>query len=50
MFEALGVLVGAYALYAAVQGEVYAKSGPWGTDGVARGFRRTTDRAYPVPV
>jgi hypothetical protein len=30
MFEALGVLVGAYALYAAVKGEVYAKSGPWG--------------------
>ena len=30
MFKALGVLVGAYALYAAVKGEVYAKSGPWG--------------------
>ena len=30
MFKALGILVGAYALYAAVKGEVYAKSGPWG--------------------
>jgi len=30
MFKALGVLVGAYAVYAAVKGEVYAKSGPWG--------------------
>ena len=30
MFKALGVLVGAYGLYAAVKGEVYAKSGPWG--------------------
>ena len=30
MFKALGVLVVAYALYAAVKGEVYAKSGPWG--------------------
>ena len=30
MFKALGALVGAYALYAAIKGEVYAKSGPWG--------------------
>ena len=30
MFKALGLLVGAYAPYAAVKGEVYAKSGPWG--------------------
>ena len=30
MFKALGVVVGAYALYAAVKSEVYAKSGPWG--------------------
>ena len=30
MFKTLGVVVGAYALYAAVKGEVYAKSGPWG--------------------
>ncbi len=30
MFKALSVLVGAYALYAAVRGKVYAKSGPWG--------------------
>lgn len=30
MFKMLGVVVAVYALYAAVQGEVYAKSGPWG--------------------
>lgn len=30
MFEALGVIVGSYALYAAVTGEVYAKAGAWG--------------------
>ena len=30
MFKALGVLVAAYALVAAVRGEVYAKSGPGG--------------------
>ena len=30
MFKALGALVGLYTLYAAVRGEVYAKSGAWG--------------------
>ncbi|KAB2868469.1 MAG: hypothetical protein IT503_12325 [Burkholderiaceae bacterium] len=30
MFEALGWIVGAYALYAAVTGEVFAKAGAWG--------------------
>jgi hypothetical protein len=30
MFKILGVLVGLYALYAAVDGKVYAKSGAWG--------------------
>lgn len=30
MFKLLGVLVGLYALFAALNGEVYAKSGPWG--------------------
>ena len=30
MFKALGIFVVGYALYAAVTGEVYAKSGPWG--------------------
>ncbi|HRF83183.1 MAG: hypothetical protein J0L89_08735 [Xanthomonadales bacterium] len=30
MFKALGILVGLYALYAALTGEVLAKSGPWG--------------------
>lgn len=29
-FTILGVLVGGYALYAALKGEVYAKSGVWG--------------------
>jgi hypothetical protein len=30
MFRILGVLVGLYTLYAAVNGVVYAKSGAWG--------------------
>lgn len=30
VFDALGVLVGAYTGYAAWTGEVYAKSGVWG--------------------
>ena len=30
MFKALGVLVGLYTLYAALNGSVYAKSGPGG--------------------
>ncbi len=30
MFKMLGALVGLYTLFAALQGEVYAKSGPWG--------------------
>jgi len=30
MFKALGLIVGLYALYAAVAGEVYAKNGAWG--------------------
>lgn len=30
MFDALGVLVALYAAYAALTGEVYAKSGPGG--------------------
>lgn len=30
MFKMLGLLVGLYALHAAVTGRVYAKSGPWG--------------------
>jgi hypothetical protein len=30
MFKALGVLVALYAVYAAVSGKVYAKSGPGG--------------------
>ena len=30
MFAALGIVVGAYALYAAVVGRVYVKSGPGG--------------------
>lgn len=30
MFKLLGALVGLYAAYAAVKGEVYAKSGVWG--------------------
>jgi hypothetical protein len=30
MFKLLGALVGLYTLYAAINGEVYAKSGAWG--------------------
>lgn len=30
MFKMLGLLVGLYTLYAAMNGEVYAKSGVWG--------------------
>jgi len=30
MFKMLGVLVGLYTLYAAMNGKVYAKSGAWG--------------------
>lgn len=30
MFKALGVLLALYTLYAALQGQVYAKSGIWG--------------------
>lgn len=30
MFKALGLLVALYTLYAALKGEVYAKSGAWG--------------------
>jgi hypothetical protein len=30
MFKLLGALVGLYTLFAALQGVVYAKSGPWG--------------------
>lgn len=30
MFDVLGLLVGAYTLYAVVTGDVYVKSGPWG--------------------
>jgi hypothetical protein len=30
MFKVLGLMVGVYTLYAAVTGEVYAKSGAWG--------------------
>lgn len=30
MFKVVGVLVGLYALYAALKGEVYAKDGAWG--------------------
>jgi hypothetical protein len=30
MFRALGVLVCLYAIYAAMSGRVYAKSGAWG--------------------
>lgn len=30
LFKLLGVLVIAYAAYAAWRGEVFAKSGPWG--------------------
>ena len=30
MFKMLGILVGLYTLYAAMNGKVYAKSGAWG--------------------
>lgn len=30
MFKMLGFLVGLYTLYAAINGEVYAKAGAWG--------------------
>lgn len=30
MFKPLGVLIALYALYAAVRGEVFVKSGVWG--------------------
>jgi len=30
VFKILGVLIGLYTLYAAIHGEVYAKSGAWG--------------------
>lgn len=30
LFRIIGLLVGAYALYAALRGEVFAKSGAWG--------------------
>jgi hypothetical protein len=30
VFKALGTLVALYVAYAALKGEVYAKSGPWG--------------------
>jgi hypothetical protein len=30
LFKLLGVLVGAYAFLAALKGEVFARSGPWG--------------------
>jgi hypothetical protein len=30
VFKILGVLVGLYAVYALVAGQVYAKRGPWG--------------------
>ncbi|HSO06385.1 MAG TPA: hypothetical protein VLW45_04050 [Pelomicrobium sp.] len=30
LWQALGVVVGLYTLYAAVQGKVFAKHGPWG--------------------
>lgn len=30
MFKLLGTLVGLYTVFAAVRGEVYAKSGVWG--------------------
>ena len=30
MFKMLGVLLALYTLYAALKGEVYAKSGAWG--------------------
>ncbi len=30
LWQALGVVVGVYAIYAAIQGKVFAKQGPWG--------------------
>jgi hypothetical protein len=30
MFKMLGILLALYTLYAALKGEVYAKSGAWG--------------------
>ncbi len=30
MFKTLGILLACYVVYAAVRGEVFAKSGPWG--------------------
>jgi hypothetical protein len=30
VFKVLGLLVAVYTLYAAVNGAVYARSGPWG--------------------
>lgn len=30
LFDALGLVLGGYTIYAAVQGRVYAKRGPWG--------------------
>jgi hypothetical protein len=30
VFKALGALVALYTAYAALRGEVFAKSGPWG--------------------
>ena len=41
MFKALGIAVFAYVLYAASQGRVYAKSGPWG-----RVIEREHERTY----
>lgn len=37
MFKALGLLVALYTLYSVVKGEVYAKSGVWGKNGIACG-------------
>ena len=41
MFNGLGVIVAAYAIYAISQGEVYAKSGAWG-----RSISRTDSPRY----
>ena len=30
MFKMLGILVALYTAYAVIEGQVYAKSGPWG--------------------
>ena len=30
MFKILGIVVALYTAYAVINGEVYAKSGPWG--------------------